>query len=293
MTDDALMHSRTLLNNLLENARKGMIIPRQLPDQLEEILIALDAGMEQRAAASSAAAPDLDTYRQELGALLSHGFHDLRLPLTSIRGYSDMLGNPAMGSLSDMQQQFMGTIKSNVKRMEALLGDVSDISKIWNGTLKASVKMDMFKNIAMMVEKQMKPLATELNRTLEFEIPQGLPILNTDGELLAKALNKLTENALRYINPEVPGVVRVIGMAEGSQLHIQIQDNGIGITAEDMTKIGTPYFRSDHEVVLNYKGSGLGVPIAMGILNLLGGTIQFESQPDQGTVVTVTLSGMS
>ncbi|MBL8120924.1 MAG: hypothetical protein JNJ78_25690, partial [Anaerolineae bacterium] len=90
---------------------------------------------------------------------------------------------------SDMQAQFVGTVRTNARRMEALLIDVSDIAKLRCGTLKATPKMDMFKNIAMMTEKAMRPLADELQRKFEVDVPQGLPLLNTDGELLAKALN--------------------------------------------------------------------------------------------------------
>ena len=105
--------------------------------------------------------------------------------MTSIRGYSDMLRS--MGALNDMQKQFVETIRTNSRRMEGLLTDVSDTAKIKAGALRTNLKMDMFKNIAMMVEKQAQPVTEELGRKLTFDIPQGLPILNVDGELLAKA----------------------------------------------------------------------------------------------------------
>ena len=90
-----LVTSRIRGISLRYSARKGQIIPVRLTGQLEAIGQALDKAAEEEAAAVPAAAPDLDTYKHELGAMLTHGFHDLRLPLTSIRGYSDMLGNAA------------------------------------------------------------------------------------------------------------------------------------------------------------------------------------------------------
>ncbi len=291
MTEDALAQARALLTELTEAARKGQIIPIRLTGQLESISQLLETADEQRAA--GAASPDLESYKKELGVMLSHGFHDLRLPLTSIRGYGDMLGNPAMGELTDMQKQFVGTIRNNTKRMESLLGDVSDISKLWNGTLKPAPKMEMFKNVAQLVEKAMGSTATELNRTLELDTPQGLPLLNVDTDLLVKALSKLVENGLRYCLPEVAGLTRLSATGDGSMLHIQVQDNGIGMTEEELSKLGTPYFRSDNELVLGYKGSGLGIPIAYGIVQLLGGTIQVDSQPGEGTTFKISLMGMS
>jgi len=292
MSGDALEQARAALNELVEAARKGQIVPVRLTGQLETILQMLDQAGAEASSGGGEVSGDLDAYRKDLASLLSHGFHDLRLPLTNIRGYADMLGSPAMGTLNDMQGQFVNTIRTNARRMEGLLMDVSDISKLRGGTLKVAPKMDMFKNIALMTEKAMRPVAEELGRNLEFDVPSGLPILNTDGELLAKAMNKLVENALRYTPPE-NSLIRVGGQANGNKLLIYIQDNGIGMTPEELAQLGTPYFRADHDLVLSYKGSGLGIPIAYGLIDLLGGTVSVESQPGQGTTFTVSLAGMS
>jgi signal transduction histidine kinase len=290
MAGDGQEQARQLLAELIEAAKKGSIIPVRLPGQLEAIQKALETPAPAASEATvSTGGGDLEQYKKDIGAMLAHGFHDLRLPLTSIRGYSDMMVNPAMGSLTDMQKQFLTTIRVNTKRLESLLNDVSDMQKLWNGTLKLAPKMDMFKNIAMAVEKQMQPLATELKRTLTFEIPPGLPLLTLDGDMLVKALNKLVENAVRY-TPE-GGSITVSAVGEGSLLHITIVDTGMGMTADELAKIGTPYFRSDREEVLAFKGSGLGIPVAQGLIKLLGGTISFNSEVGAGTTVRVTLPG--
>jgi len=294
MSEDALAQARMMLSELTEAARSGAIIPIRLPGQLEAILALVERAQEADSEAPSAngGGADFEAFKKEFAVLLSHGFHDLRLPLTSIRGYSDMLGTPGMGELNAMQQQFLATVRVNARRLESLLTDVSDLSKITLGTLKITPKMDMFKNIGMMVEKAMRPLADELSRTLTIDIPSGLPILNVDAEVLTKALNKLVENGLRY-TPAEGGEVRVSAASEGNVLHIVIQDNGIGMTPEEVGKLGTPYFRSDNENVLAFKGSGLGIPIAYSLIQLLGGTVSVASEPGKGTTFTVTLAGMS
>lgn len=286
---EALAQARLLLDELTEAVRKGAIIPVQLPRQLEaigELLAQAAAGR-----ADGSAPPDQAAFLTEQAAFMSHAVHELRTPMTSIRGYADMLAAPGMGELSTMQQQFVSTIRTNTRRMEGLLQDVSDISKLRAGALRVNLKMDTFKNIALMVEKQTRPLAEELGRELIFDIPQGLPILNTDGELLTKALVKMVENALRYTPPE-GGQVTFSAFAQGSRLCVQIQDNGIGMTPEEIAQLGTIYFRGDHDVVRSYKGSGLGIPIAYGILALFDGQVDVTSQPGQGTTFTVTLAGM-
>ena len=293
--DNTLTQVRALVDELLEAAKTGAIIPVRLPGQVEAIADALaEAEAGDEAAASPAAegvSADMETFLRQQAEFMSVAIHELRVPMTSIRGYSDMLNTPSMGELNDMQKQFLDTIRTNAKRMETLLQDVSDISKVRGGTLKYSLKMDMFKNIAMRVEKDMAPVAEEMGRKLTFEIPDGLPILNTDGELLAKALSKLVENALRYTQDD--GEVTLSAENVDNQLRVAIKDNGIGMTAEEIAELGTPYFRADHDHVRSYKGSGLGIPIAYGIFKTLDGTVAVESQPEQGTTFTVTFVGMT
>jgi len=296
MAQESLTQAQKLLGELLQAAQSGAIIPVRLPGQIEAIATLLEQaqkeGEQALAEAAKAAAPvDQEAFLKEQAFFVSHAVHELRTPMTSIRGYSDMMRS--MGELNDMQKQFVETIRTNARRMESLLTDVSDTSKIKGGTLRTNIKMDMFKNIAMMVEKQAQPLTEELGRKLTFDIPQGLPILNTDGELVAKALYKLVENGLRYNDKGSDGEVKVLASADGSKLIVTVQDNGIGMTPEDLDQLGTVYFRSENELVRTFKGSGLGIPVAYGIIRQLGGTISAESTPGTGTTFTITMAGMS
>ena len=297
MTQATLAQAKTLLEEVIQAAETGALIPIRLPGQLSAIRDLLDqaqqeseAAAAQAAEAQAAAVPaDQAEFLKEQAAFVSHAIHELRTPMTSIRGYSDMLRS--MGPLNEMQQQFVETIRTNSRRMEGLLTDVSDTSKIKAGTLRLSPKMDMFKNIALMVEKQAQPVAEQLQRKLTFDVPQGLPILNVDGELLAKALFKLVENGLRYSSDD--GEVTVTGSAEGNTLVITVKDNGIGMSPEDLEKLGTIYFRADNETVLSHKGSGLGIPVAYGIVRALDGTISVTSEVGTGTTFMIKLPGMS
>ena len=277
------------LQALIDAAKSGAIVPVRLAGQLEEIAALLTETTDAPAAAPAEIGSS-DVLREQ-ASFVSHAIHELRTPMTSIRGYADMLVNPAMGALTDMQKQFMETIRTNSRRMDSLMTDVSDIAKIRGGTLKIALKMDMFKNIAMMVENTMKPVAEQIGRTLTFDIPQGLPLLNTDGELLAKAINKLVENGLRY-QERADGSVTVRGRADGNTLVVEIADTGIGMTADDLAQLGTVYFRSENEVVRSYKGSGLGVPVAYGIVKALGGSVDVLSREGAGTTFTVKIAGM-
>jgi signal transduction histidine kinase len=295
----ALEQAQTQLKELLEAARKGAIIPVRLPGQLEAIGDLLAKAKEEHEAAQQAAkkaaasSSGEGNSAEENAEFFKHAIHELRTPMTSIRGYADMMSNPGMvGEMTEMQNQLLQVIRSNSRRMESLLSDMSYINKIRAGMLNINPKMDTFKNIAMMVEKKVTPLAEELKRSIEFDVPSGLPLLTTDGELLSHAMFKLIENALRY-SPEGEGKVTVRGAGEDSTLKITISDNGIGMTPEELAKLGTIFFRSDNDTVRAYKGSGLGVPIAYGIIEGLDGKVEVESEPGKGTTFTIRLKGMS
>ncbi|MBN8637505.1 MAG: HAMP domain-containing histidine kinase [Anaerolineae bacterium] len=291
----ALEQAQALLAELHQGAQAGSLIPFRLPGQIQAIQELLGQAAEEAKAreaeiAAKAVPPDMETFLKEQAGFFGHAIHELRTPMTSIRGYGDMLGSGAMGALNDMQKQFVDTIRTNSRRMESLLVDVSDMNKLRAGTLRINSKMDMFKNIAMMVEKSARPVAESLNKTLTLDVPQGLPLLNLDGELLAKAIFKLVENGLRYSNED--GAVTVAASGEGSDLIINVIDNGIGMTPEDLARLGEVYFRSENELVRSFKGSGLGVPVAYGLIKLLGGTVNVVSEAGKGTTFTVRIPGM-
>jgi cell cycle sensor histidine kinase DivJ len=296
-TDIHFSNALEKLNALLEAAQTGALIPIRLPGQIEEIVNDVKSAQEaseqalaQAKKASASAPPDMEEYMAEEAYFVGHAVHELRTPMTSIRGYTDMLGS--MGELTDMQKQFMDVIKTNIKRMEGLLADVSYINKVRKNTLKLTPKMDMFKNLAMRIEKDWQPLADELGRELVFEIPQGLPFLNLDGDMLTTALGKLVENALRY-TPAEGGKVTISAKANGNKLEVIVEDNGFGMTEEEIAQLGTIYFRSDRDEVREYKGSGLGIPIAYGMVTMMDGTINVESTPDVGTRFIVSVPAIS
>lgn len=290
MTTDPFAPLDKLIDELLTAARSGALIPVRLPGQIEALQAALQQAKDEAAKQAPAPAFDKEAYLADQAYFIGHAVHELRTPMTSIRGYADMMAS--MGSLTDMQKQFLDTIRTNSRRMEALMQDVADVNKLRHGTLKIAIKMDMFKNIALMTEKAMTPTAEQLGRTLTFEIPQGLPILNTDGEMIAKALNKLVENGLRY-QDKAGGEVKVSARAEANKLIVTVSDSGIGMSADELAQLGTLYFRSDNDTVREFKGSGLGIPVAYGIIRLLGGEVSAASEPGAGSTFTVTLPGMS
>lgn len=226
-----------------------------------------------------------------LGKFVSVMVHEIRKPMTSIRGYADMMDKRLVGELNEMQGQFMATIRRNVISMEKLVTDLSDYSKMRTGRTKAESKMDMAKNILLAVEKETKELAAEHKHEVAFEIPDGLPLLNLDGNRARQALIKLLENAIKY-TPEGGHIIVRARPVEGG-LEITIKDNGVGMTPEEVGRLGELWFRGDDELVTSTKGYGLGIPIALECLRLAGGRLFYESEKGVGSTFGIFLPGMS
>lgn len=302
MDKELIRQARALLDEMKAQAEAGTMIPIRVPGQIEAI-DALLAQLEENADAPPPATPAADSADDENAAaraeeilretseFLSIAVHEMRIPLTSIRGYSDMLAKNILGELNDQQMQFMETIRSNVLRMDRLIADVNDLGKIRAGRLHLDLRMEMPKNILMMAEKEIAPLAEERGQTLVFDVPSGLPLLNVDGARVAQALTNLIRNALQY-SPE-GSTVTVVASAEDDSLRVAVSDQGIGMTEEDQAHLGEPFWRSDHEVIRSVKGHGLGYAVAKGLIELMGGEMFHETEFEKGSTFGFILPGMS
>ncbi len=218
--------------------------------------------------------------------------HEIRKPMTSIRGYTDMLAKPGMiGPMNEMQQQFIDTIRNNIIRMEGLVSDISDINKLNSGRLKLDSKMTTFGQVMMDVQKQVEPLIAEYQQNITWDVPQGLPILNADAKQLGKVVANLVRNAIQY-TPKGGTVTVRAERREGNVLYVLVTDTGIGMKEEEIARLGEPFYRADHELVTSQKGYGLGIPIAMGLLALMGSKLAVESIYGQGSKFSFTLVGI-
>jgi signal transduction histidine kinase len=252
-----------------------------------------------REAVSHGEGEDAQTLRQKLDSLIdstasfnSLMVHEIRKPMTSIRGYADMLSKPGMiGPMNDMQQQFIDTIRNNVIRMEGLVSDISDISKLNSGRLKLDSKMTTFGQIIMEVQKAVEPLVAEFQQNMTWEIPQGLPILNADSKQLAKVLTNLVKNAIQY-TPKGGNITVKAERRDGNVLYVAVTDTGIGMKPEEIARLGEVFYRADHELVTSQKGYGLGIPVVKGFLALMDSELACESQPDKGSTFSFTLTGI-
>ncbi len=222
--------------------------------------------------------------------------HELKNPMTSIKGYAELLSTGAVGTVNEMQANFLHTIRSNTERMSTLVSDLNDNSKIEAGRLRLDFKAVEMDDIVDEVVRSTKRQIDDKKQVIQAFLPPQLPKVWGDRTRIAQVLINLVSNAHKY-TPE--GGVLVVGAEasanrwdpEGASrvLHVWVKDNGIGISPEDQARIFQKFFRSEDQKAREAPGTGLGLNITKSLVEMQGGRIWFESAFREGTTFHFTI----
>jgi len=213
--------------------------------------------------------------------------HELKQPMTSIKGYADLLTRGTGGELNEMQRSLLEVIRSSVARMETLVQDLLDISRIEAGRLRLEIgPVDLGEAVAEVVRAVQRQVEAK-GQSLEVQLPDALPAVAADRNRLLQILTNLISNAYKY-TPE-GGRIRVAARLANGFVSCAICDTGIGLTDEEQQRLFTKYFRSPHPAVRSVPGTGLGLVITKSLVELQGGQIGLESAPGVGSTFTFTL----
>ena len=207
--------------------------------------------------------------------------HELKTPLTTIKGFNDMV---TLHAQDEQTQGYAARIEREVSRMLALLDDMLNLSRLENGPIdKTRFAEVSLGEVAQSVEESLKLLAQEKKVTVSVE---GDASLFCDREHAWELIKNLTENAIRY-NRE-GGEVRVTLSQESRGASLVVEDNGIGIDAENQSRLFERFYRVDRSRSRATGGTGLGLAIVKHICELYGAEISLTSKLGVGTRVTVT-----
>ena len=221
--------------------------------------------------------------------------HELKTPMTSIRGYADLLAAGSVGEVNEAQADFLGTIRSNIQRMSTLVSDLADISRIEAGRLHLEFAPVSLNEVTDEVVRSTKALADEKDHHIGISLPEDLPLVWGDRNRLVQILTNLTSNAIKY-TPN-GGMITIRGEQTANRwdpdgapqvVHVEVIDNGMGIKLEDQPKIFTQYFRTD-EGKETAPGTGLGLNITHYLVEMQGGKIWFESEYGSGSTFQFTI----
>jgi signal transduction histidine kinase len=221
--------------------------------------------------------------------------HELKNPMASIKGYTELIAKGMAGSVNEMQASFLATIRSNVDRMNTIVSDLNDLTKIQVGSLRLEYQSVAVQDTINEVVRSLRSQIEEKEQTLTQELPADLPRVWADPIRLAQVLTNLVSNAHKYTakgGSITLGAERLddqSGLLSGLELvHIWVQDNGIGIPMEDQDKIFQQYFRTDISKE-SASGTGLGLNISKSLVEMQGGRIWFESGLNQGSTFHFTI----
>jgi signal transduction histidine kinase len=219
---------------------------------------------------------EIDTLKSDFVSTVSH---DLRSPLTLMRGYASML--EMAGELNDQQKNYAKMIVQGVDNMAKLVNNLLDLGRIDFGVglqVESIPVLDIVERVTGSLQLQ----ATQKKIPLGVEIPKDLPhAIEADQALLQQAIYNLVENALKY-TPE-GGVVTIHLQCEPESLTFAIQDSGIGIPKSDLPRLFEKFYRGTNREALQQRGTGLGLAIVKSVAERHGGKVWVESELGQGS----------
>ena len=216
--------------------------------------------------------------------------------MTSIKGYTELLAAGSVGQITDMQSNFLNTIRSNVERMSTLVSDLNDNAKIEAGRLHLEYKPVDIPDVVDDVIRSTKRQVDDKRQSVEVQLPPQLPPVWADRIRVGQVLTNLISNAHKY-TPE-GGKILVGAESTNNQwdpggakqvVHLWVKDNGIGISVEDQAKIFQRFFRSEDSKAREAPGTGLGLNITRSLVEMQGGRIWFDSEFRKGTTFHFTV----
>ncbi len=223
--------------------------------------------------------------------------HELKTPMTAIRGYADLLRSGVVGPLNDNQRNFLDVIRANVERMAALVSDLADISRIEAGQLRLNFQRVAVPKAVEEVVRSLGPQIEAKGQRLILEVPEDLPEVWADPIRLVQILTNLISNAHKY-TPE-GGTIRIKAALSANEwdpdgppqvIHIAVEDTGLGIHPDEQPRIFQRFFRSESDRdAKEQPGTGLGLYITKNLVEMQGGKIWFESVYRQGTTFHFTV----
>lgn len=244
-------------------------------DELGKLGLAIN-NMTQRLA-------DSEQMRRDFIANVSH---ELRSPLTSIKGFVDALLDEKSSDKQE-KKKYLSIIQTETHRLGKLVNDLFEISKFDSQGINFS--MDSFPIVTVInrAVASLKPQTDKKRITVKITIPSDIPLCYGDEDRIEQVIHNLLSNAIQF-SPE-NGKILISGRQINNELYVEIADEGPGIPADHLSKVWERFYRVDKDRSRRKGGTGLGLAIVQEIVKKHGGRVTAESDPGQGAVFGFTL----
>lgn len=212
--------------------------------------------------------------------------HELRTPVTAIKGYLELLKVGAFGNIPENIGEIIDIVDRNSERLSRLTDDLLDMQRIESGRLTINKAPLDVKNVFDQILEEMQPHFAEKNQKISVSIPRDLPLIEFDEIRVSQVIYNLMSNASKF-SPE-DSTIKVKASRTPSGVHFQVIDQGIGLSSEDINRVFQPFANIKKEK--HVTGTGLGLSITKGIIELHGGQIWVESDGrNKGASIHFTL----
>ena len=223
----------------------------------------------------------------KLAEVVSVVSHQLKTPLSAMKGYLEVLLSEELGKLTKQQKEYLNDILENNRRMMNLVRDFLDVVRIESGQIEFMRKPTDLAKITKEVLEDFSLLAKAKNCNLFLKILEKPPLLNVDPVRIKEAIANIVSNAILYNKRK--GKIELSLFQKGEKVLLCCKDTGIGIAEREKDKIFTKFYRSEQAVSLAPKGSGLGLFISKALIEKNGGKLWFKSREDKGSIFCFSL----
>lgn len=229
-----------------------------------------------------------DLYQPEDDELdfIAFAAHELRGPITVIRGYLDVLGDELEPNLDADQIELMKRLVVSANRLSSYVNNILNAARYDRRHLKVHLREEKLSDIYDTISDDMQLRALSQNRSLTVDIPNTLPTIAADRGSLSEVLSNLIDNAIKYSNEG--GIVNVTASADNSSVSFSVVDRGIGMPGNVVSNLFHKFYRS-HRSRETVAGTGIGLYISKAIVESHGGTISARSVENEGSTFTVSL----
>ena len=271
------MHDIDEVTRILDEASQLVLYSRRLEEKSREL-----EATSQELRGANEQLKELDKLKDDFMATVSH---EIRTPLTSIRSFSEILrDNPDLGEQE--RQEFVTIIVQESERLSRLINDILDLAKMEAGTTEWQIAEHP---LGPIVERAVAATSGLLTHRPDIEmsvdVSAALPPAMVDPDRLIQVVVNLVSNAVKFCD-KAHGRVSIVARARDGWLEVDVSDNGVGISAEDIEKIFERFQQAGNTLTDKPQGTGLGLPISRQILQRFDGTLSVVSELGRGSTFT-------
>ncbi|WMW22837.1 ATP-binding protein [Methanolobus mangrovi] len=202
--------------------------------------------------------------------------HEIRTPLNSIIGFSDILANESLEPLSDKQKRYAHNISTSGHHLLGIINDILDISKTEAGKMELEYEKISVPSIINDIAEKMRPSTNVRNILIDVIIEQEIEMVEADSGKLKQILYNLVGNAVKFTRDNGNIIIRCKAVED--MVHIEVEDDGIGIKEHDINKLFKPFSQIDAPSMSKYRGTGLGLSLVKELVELHSGDVWVRSE---------------